>query len=138
MREEGTVPKGEEEVVSTLLRLPELAEGEEDLRRRGRLLTVDCLIGTPRTPIYLSIGQGCVTAATRGPLLMRATRFSCRADPAAWAAHWEAMPKAGFHDLLALTKRGAASLEGDLHPFIAHLQYFKDLLALPRAAGGLR
>ena len=23
-------------------------------------------------------------------------------------------------------------LEGDLHPFMAHLQYFKDLLALPR------
>jgi hypothetical protein len=26
-----------------------------------------------------------------------------------------------------------ATLEGDLHPFMAHLQYFKDLLALPRA-----
>jgi hypothetical protein len=23
-------------------------------------------------------------------------------------------------------------LEGDLHPFIANLQYFKDVLALPR------
>jgi len=23
-------------------------------------------------------------------------------------------------------------LEGDLHPFMTHLQYFKDLLALPR------
>jgi len=31
-----------------------------------------------------------------------------------------------------LTKRGEATLEGDLHPFMAHLQYFKDLLALPR------
>jgi hypothetical protein len=42
------------------------------------------------------------------------------------------VPKPGFHDLLALTKRGEAVLEGDLHPFIAHLQYFKDVLALPR------
>jgi hypothetical protein len=24
-------------------------------------------------------------------------------------------------------------LEGDLHPFMAHLQYFKDVLALPRS-----
>ena len=38
----------------------------------------------------------------------------------------------GFYDLLALTKRGEAVLEGDLHPFMTHLQYFKDLLALPR------
>ena len=31
-----------------------------------------------------------------------------------------------------LSPRGEAVLEGDLHPFMAHLQYFKDLLALPR------
>jgi len=36
------------------------------------------------------------------------------------------------HDLLALTKRGEAIIEGELHPFMIHLQYFKDLLALPR------
>jgi len=38
----------------------------------------------------------------------------------------------GWHDLFALTKRGAASMEGDLRPFLQYLQYFKDLLALPR------
>jgi hypothetical protein len=32
-----------------------------------------------------------------------------------------------------MTKRGVATLEGDLHPFLANLQYFKDLLALLRA-----
>ena len=42
------------------------------------------------------------------------------------------MPRPGWHDLLALTKREEAVLEGDLHPFMAHLQYFKDVLALPR------
>ena len=42
------------------------------------------------------------------------------------------MPRPGWHDLLALTKRGEAALEGDLHPFMANLQYFKDVLALPR------
>ena len=46
--------------------------------------------------------------------------------------YWRPEPEPGWHDLLALTKRGEASLEGDLHPFMAHLQYFKDLLALPR------
>ena len=32
------------------------------------------------------------------------------------------MPRPGWHDLLALTKRGEALLEGDLHPFMANLQ----------------
>jgi hypothetical protein len=46
------------------------------------------------------------------------------------------MPKAGWHDLLALTKRGEATLEGDIRPFMANLQYFKDVLALPRTTAG--
>jgi hypothetical protein len=69
---------------------------------------------------------------TAQPTLMRSWRFSYRASPAAWTEYWEPMPRPGWHDLLALTKRGEAVLEGDLHPFMAHLQYFKDLLALPR------
>jgi hypothetical protein len=48
------------------------------------------------------------------------------------AQHWQPMPRPGWHDLLALTKRGEAVLEGDLHPFMSNLQYFKDVLALPR------
>ena len=42
------------------------------------------------------------------------------------------MPAPGWHDLFALTKRGAASMEGDFRPLLQHLQFFKDLLALPR------
>ena len=63
---------------------------------------------------------------------MRSWRFSYRATSAAWTEYWQPMPKPGWHDLFALTKRGEAVLEGDLHPFMAHLQYFKDVLALPR------
>jgi hypothetical protein len=63
---------------------------------------------------------------------MRSWRFSYRASSAAWAEYWQTVPRPGFHDLLALTKRGEAVLEGDLHPFMAHLQYFKDVLELPR------
>ena len=63
---------------------------------------------------------------------MAAYRVHEASSPAAWAEHWQAAPRPGFHDLLALTKRGEAMLEGDLHPFISNLQYFKDVLALPR------
>jgi hypothetical protein len=36
---------------------------------------------------------------------------------------------------MAMLKAGDLRLEGDLHPFMANLRYFKELLALPRAAG---
>jgi len=63
---------------------------------------------------------------------MRSTAFTVRATDEAWTNHWKKMPDPGWHDLFALTKRGAASMEGDLRPLLQNLQYFKDLLALPR------
>ena len=80
----------------------------------------------------LEISAGRIVEFTAKPALMRSWRFSYRASPLAWSEYWKPMPKPGFHDLLALTKRGEAVLEGELHPFMTHLQYFKDLLALPR------
>jgi len=35
---------------------------------------------------------------------------------------------------MAMIKTRALKLEGDQHPFFANLLYFKELLALPRAA----
>jgi hypothetical protein len=99
---------------------------------RGRLLDCDCLIGPMQRPFHAAIRAGRIVELLPSPVLMRSWRFSYRATPQAWAAYWQAEPKPGWHDLLALTKRGEAVLEGDLHPFMAHLQYFKDLLALPR------
>ena len=43
------------------------------------------------------------------------------------------LPPPGSHDLIAMLKTGALRLEGDQHPFMANLRYFKELLALPRA-----
>jgi hypothetical protein len=126
----------DEAAIAALLTLPTLMESGLDLARRGRFVTLDCAVGTPAAPVYLRIEEGRVTDAVRGPALMRSVRFSYRATGEAWAAFWQPMPAPGFHDLLALTKRGAATLEGDLQPFVANLQYFKDLLALPR--GGAR
>ena len=63
---------------------------------------------------------------------MRATSFSIRGTDEAWRRHWHKVPEPGWHDLFALSKRGAASIEGDLRPLLQNLQYFKDLLALPR------
>ena len=63
---------------------------------------------------------------------MRSVSFSIRGSEEAWVNHWQKVPAPGWHDLFALTKRGAASMEGDLRPLLQNLQFFKDLLALPR------
>ncbi|CAN5450149.1 hypothetical protein BH09PSE6_BH09PSE6_18500 [soil metagenome] len=58
--------------------------------------------------------------------------FSVQGSAAAWTRFWEPMPAPGWHDLLAMNKRGEFRIEGNLLPFMTHLQFVKDLLALPR------
>jgi hypothetical protein len=119
-------------VIQAFAGIPALLDQTPALIARGRFLDCECLLGPTGHPFHASIRQGRIVDLTPAPVLMRSWRFSYRASLAALAEHWQAMPRPGFHDLLALTKRGDAVLEGDLHPFIANLQYFKDVLALPR------
>jgi hypothetical protein len=114
------------------VRLPALLATDSDLLRRGRWLAVDCRVDIGSEPFFLSIREGALAAFERGARLMRSTAFAVRAGDDAWVNHWKPVPEPGWHDLFALTKRGAASVEGDLRPFLQNLQYFKDLLALPR------
>jgi hypothetical protein len=113
-------------------RLTELLSADQDLLRRGRWLGVECRVDVGREPFFLSIQDGALASLERGPKLMRSTAFTVRATDEAWTNYWKPTPEPGWHDLFALTKRGAASMEGDLRPFLQNLQYFKDLLALPR------
>jgi hypothetical protein len=112
--------------------LPRLLAADPDLMRRGRWLTVECRVDVGSEPFFLSIHDGALATLDRGARLMRSTAFSFRATDEAWTNFWKPMPAPGWHDLFALTKRGAASMEGDLRPLLQNLQYFKDLLALPR------
>ncbi|WPO43781.1 hypothetical protein [Tardiphaga sp. 42S5] len=115
--------------------LPALLESDTALIQRGRFLDVDCLLGSTEQAFYVAIRAGRIIDMVPAPALMRSWTFGYRATPDAWTAFWQPMPKAGWHDLLSLTKRGEAKLEGDIKPFMTHLQYFKDLLALPRKSG---
>lgn len=119
-------------VISAFAGLPALLDRAPALIARGRRLDCDCLIGPIDRPFHAAIRAGRIAELTAEPRLMRSWRFAYRATPQAWTEYWQAEPKPGWHDLLALTKRGEAVLEGDLTPFMTHLQYFKDLLALPR------
>ena len=112
--------------------LPALLAADADLRRRGRWLGTDCRIDIGSEPFFLVLRDGALTALERGPKLMRSTVFTFRATDEAWTQYWKPVPEPGWHDIFALTKRGAASMDGDLRPLLQNLQYFKDLLALPR------
>lgn len=103
-----------------------------DLLRRGRFLTAEILIGIGTTPVHLSIAAGQIAGLEIRPGLMRSWRFAIRGTGRAWSLFWRPVPPPGWHDLFALSKRGELTIEGDLQPFIANLQYIKDVLATPR------
>ena len=113
-------------------RLPDLLAADSDLRRRGHWLNIDCRVDIGDEPFYLTLRDGDLDDLVRGPKLLRSAVFSVRGTDEAWNRHWNPTPEPGWHDLFALTKRGAASIDGNLRPLLQNLQYFKDLLALPR------
>jgi hypothetical protein len=120
-------------VVALFERLPELVERDADLVRRGRFLTADFALVVGATPLLVRIENGRVTAVTRGPFLLRSWVFSITAAPETWLKLLKPVPDPGTHDLMALSKVGLARIEGHLQPFMANLQYVKDVVTAPRA-----
>jgi hypothetical protein len=121
---------------SAIDRLPELANADPWLVHRGRFLDTALLIEVGPAAYLVRIHNGRIEAVERGPFVMPRWTFALRASEEAWTTFWRAVPPPGFHDLIAMIKARALRLEGDPHPFMANLRYFKDLLALPRAATG--
>jgi len=108
-----------------------LKSSDESLVTRGRWIRTRCRLGFDRYSILLDVDHGCLT--TMDPIaLMASWDFSICATVTGWSALWEPMPLPGWHDIFALAKRGELRMEGNLHPLLANLQYFKDVLNLPR------
>lgn len=122
-----------ERVAELFARLPELVAANADLVRRGRFLTCVFEIGIGALPLSVGVVEGNIKSVDRGPFLLRPWTFAVRMPPDAWLAFLAPVPKPGWHDILALSKRGTARIEGNLQPFMANLQYVKDVLAAPRA-----
>ncbi len=120
------------DLVARIEALPELVNGDAWLVHRGRFLNTDFMIELGVRPFHVSIGQGRIARLDRGPALMRPWRFAIRGDDAGWQQFWQKNPAPQFHDIFALTKHAGFRIEGDLHPFMANLLYFKDVLAAPR------
>jgi pimeloyl-ACP methyl ester carboxylesterase len=112
--------------------LPDLVNGNADLVRRGRFLSVTFLVQSDETQYLVRVAEGRVAAVERGPFLMRDWRFAIRASGEAWRKFWEPVPDSGYQDVFAMAKFGHALIEGDLVPLMQHLRYVSELLAAPR------
>lgn len=114
-------------------RLNALRKADDRLAAQGRLVRAKVLIEAGDQAAVLTIVDGTVTGiANANALVMPAWTFALRASEAEWAQFWEPAPRPGHHDLFALLRRKQLRIEGDIHPFMSNLFYFKALLALPR------
>lgn len=109
--------------------LAEKANADAVLVHRGRLLNTRFLLGVGEEQWLVRILEGRVAEMTRGPFVMPRWTFALRASAADWDAFWSPNPRPGYHDLFALIRFKRLAVEGDMHPFMANLFYFKALLA---------
>jgi len=100
---------------------------------RGRYVTTTFLVEVGDVAWLITIDAGRIASVRRGPFVMPTWSFALRASREAWEQFWQADPPPGSHDLFALAKRRALRIEGDLHPFMSNLLYFKDVMAALRA-----
>jgi hypothetical protein len=115
-----------------LAAIPDRVNGDAHLVWRGRTLTADCLVQIGTTPFLLHFDRGSIRECRSHFPLLSPWTFAVRGSLQAWDALWQDPPAPGWHDLFALSKRGEMSFDGNLQPFMAHLQYCKDVLMLPR------
>jgi hypothetical protein len=81
------------------------------------------------------VRDGAITKVAKGPFVMPSWTVALRADPAAWSIFMAPEPTPGFHDLMALVRRGSLLVEGDLRPFMQHLFWFKSIFTKLREQG---
>jgi pimeloyl-ACP methyl ester carboxylesterase len=115
-------------------KLADLVNADTNLVRRGQHVDTTFLVEIGERGFLLRVHEGRIVSVTAGPFITPNYSFALRAPREAWESLWEAVPQPGCNDIFALFKRGLLRIEGDLHPFMANLQYFKDLLAAPRTA----
>ena len=97
-----------------------------------RLLRADMLLQFGQARAIVRIHDGQVTEIVERSVPLQSWDFAVKGSELGWIKFWMPMPEAGWHDILALNKRREFSIEGNLQPLMAHLQFIKDLLACPR------
>jgi hypothetical protein len=109
-----------------------LVNTDAKLVQRGRFVDTTFLIAIDDAYTLIRIQEGRITQVTHGPFITPDYSFALRASRAVWEKFWQPLPPLGFTDIFALVKQKLMRVEGDIHPFMANLLYFKDVIAAPR------
>jgi hypothetical protein len=118
-------------------KLAERVNGDAALVQRGRYVNCAMLVEAGDERHLVRIREGSVIEVATGGLLMSSFTFALRAPREAWEKFLEPKPPPGFTDIFALQRKKLLCMEGDLHPFMANLRYFKDVLACARPREGV-
>jgi hypothetical protein len=97
----------------------------ERLLKRGQRVNACLLIDTGEASWLVAIAAGRLTSVSRGPFVMPSWDFALRFSGEGWQRYASPEPQPGFNDLFALMKRRLLRVEGNLHPFMSNLFYFK-------------
>jgi hypothetical protein len=115
-----------------LTRLPDLVNADAKLVRRGRFVNTTFMIAIDDAYHLVRVVEGRIAAVTPGPFITPNYSFALRASRDVWRKFWQPLPPLGFTDVFALVKQKLLRIEGDIHPFMANLLYFKGVLAAMR------
>jgi hypothetical protein len=108
--------------------IAELVNADANLVRRGRFVNTTFMIVIDDADYLIRIADGRVVSVTAGPFITPHYSFALRASRDAWEKFWQPLPPLGFTDIFALVKTKRLRVEGDLHPLMSNLLYFKDVL----------
>jgi hypothetical protein len=111
-----------------------LVNADANLVRRGRFVDTTFMIVIDDAYTLIRVQEGRITKVTPGPFITPDFSFALRASRGVWEKFWQPLPPLGFSDVFALVKQKFMRVEGDIHPFMANLLYFKDVIAAPRKA----
>ena len=112
----------------------------DDNEKRSKLsimaqyLNTSFMISTIENEYLVNIEKGVVKNVEEGPFVMPSYVFKLTAPKNEWIKFLQHIPEPGSHDIIAMLRRKVLKFEGDLHPLMSHLLYFKLLLASLRPA----
>ena len=109
--------------------LIEKNEQRNQLSIMAQYLNTNFMINTLENEYLINIEKGVVTSVQEGPFVMPSYNFKLTAPKDEWLKFLQPIPQPGSHDIIAMLRRKVLKFDGDLHPLMSHLLYFKLLLA---------
>ncbi len=110
-------------------KLSEKNNVRHSLASMAQYLNTCFMISTIEHEYLVNIEKGIVKNVEEGPFVMPSYVFKLTASKNEWLKFLQHTPQPGSHDIIAMLRRKVLKFDGDLHPLMSHLLYFKLLLA---------